>query len=408
MLILDCASYFKLQVEPQGGGVILLTNDKALSLEAELEGVSTLRIEPNISPQSLLHSFDPILAHQIDLLMTEISFKNLLTAHWYKIPPACNPNQIPIENPKYGPITNSNDSQNIHDPNSTPKKDKLSKSSSFYEQTLDTQKNVDESPAAMPIEIDEEMQISDAELIPISPQLSYRYMLIPTPLPIPKLLYFHHHIEQAVGALLRPRLFHFLLRTFARNDPALLFQEVALVFDKRKTDSPIINVQDPNRWTAIDCLTLIDELWNQSTFEIFEEETNQPLTESTNCSMSQPKSQVKKTLNSRWAPSSQYSTEAQDHLQTSVFSCRLGRTRKAVQVLIDQLQSYHETLHLPRDNPTSWSLLFWDGLIEDIHKITYYGKFYQSLFDLENPEEPKDFLLQKIIQNWKIQARSLC
>jgi hypothetical protein len=38
MHILDCATYFKQQLQARGGGVTLLTNDKALSLEAELEG----------------------------------------------------------------------------------------------------------------------------------------------------------------------------------------------------------------------------------------------------------------------------------------------------------------------------------------------------------------------------------
>jgi hypothetical protein len=38
MQILDCATYFKQLLEVRGGGVTLLTNDKALSLEAEIEG----------------------------------------------------------------------------------------------------------------------------------------------------------------------------------------------------------------------------------------------------------------------------------------------------------------------------------------------------------------------------------
>lgn len=39
--ILDCTIYFKRILEASGGGIMLMTNDKALSLEAELEGDSS-------------------------------------------------------------------------------------------------------------------------------------------------------------------------------------------------------------------------------------------------------------------------------------------------------------------------------------------------------------------------------
>lgn len=401
MQILDCATYFKQLLEVRGGGVTLLTNDKALSLEAEIEGLSTLRIQPSLSPHSLLHSFDATLAQEIESLISQVSLADMVTATWYKKTSISHskptrrqssPDKIAKDN-----SCSAQDSKPYPKPNDTLANNILD----FVQEAPKADESLADTSTYMAIEVDEEMTLSDLEVPPLFPQITYQHMLAPSQLYEPRLLHLHYHIQQAVGALLRPRLFDFLLRTLACNNISQLFQHVALVFERKKTFSPMQNSHDPNEWTAADCLTLIDEFWNEATLKLFQDDDKSGTS-------SKPISDSAKPMISRWAPSTPFMNSDPNEHNCNAFSNRLSRIRKAIQVLIVQLQPY-DISNLPRDNPQSWPVLFWDGLLEDIHKLIYYGKFYESLSLVEpDGRESQDHLLKKVIQNWKREAHHLC
>jgi len=409
MHILDCAAYFKQQLQPRGGGVTLLTNDKALSLEAELEGISTLRIQPGFSPQSLLYSFDPSLAQGIQTLFAEVSLADMVTANWYK-----NDSNSPYKPPPHHPSADETP-ENLESCSSYNLKPQFDANHVPCTNTLDlapesikTEDTCDDLSTQMAIEVDDDMALSDLTVLPPFPPVAFHHMLAPSPLYEPKLLHLHYHIQQAVAALLRPRLFHFLLSSLAENDVTRLFQLVDLVFERKKTFLPMQSPHDPNEWTAVDCLTLIDDFWNDATLKLFEDDDNQCSSQTKNGSSSKPRPHsTTKPLISRWAPSTPFMNSDTNERDCHAFSHRLSRTRKAIQVLIAQLRPY-DLSNLPRDNPQSWSVLFWEGLLEDIHKLIYYGRFYESLGFAEGSREPQDHLLKKIIQHWKKEARHLC
>ncbi|KAI7937284.1 hypothetical protein MJO29_014599 [Puccinia striiformis f. sp. tritici] len=415
MHILDCATYFKEQLQVRGGGISLLTNDKALSLEAELEGLSTLRVQPGLSPRSLLQSFDPALGQEIDTLIAKVSLADMITASWYKktsIPSSKSTRRRTCVE-EISTANNTSSSAHHHPkadskPNDVLSNNMLSLIQEIPKADEPTPKN-DQSSTHMAIEIDEEMALSDLDVPPLFLPVAYQHMLAPAQLYEPRLLHLHYHIQQAVAALLRPRLFEFLLCKLARNDMTLLFQHVALAFARlKKVPSPIPNSHDPNEWTAVDCLTLIDEFWNEATLKLFEDEhDNQSTSQTKNGSSHGPRPDTTKLSISRWAPSTPYMNSDTKGENCKAFSNRLSRTRKAIQVLIVQLQPY-DLSNLPRDNPQSWSVLFWDGLLEDIHKLIYYGKFFESLSLVEDGREFKDQLLKNVIHNWKRTAHHLC
>ncbi|OAV97989.1 hypothetical protein PTTG_12018 [Puccinia triticina 1-1 BBBD Race 1] len=401
MQILDCATYFKHQLQARGGGVTLLTNDKALSLEAELEGLSTLRIQPGLSPRSLLYSFDATLAQEIATLFSQVSFADMVTATWYKQTSVSL--RKPTRRQSYPNRTTIDNSCSAHEmkPYSKPNEILSDSTFDFAQPSTKAEDSFTESSTHMAIEVDEEMSLSDLIVPPFFPLITYHHILAPSELYEPRLLHLHYHIQQAVAALLRPRLFDFLLRTLANNDLSLLFQHVALVFERKKHIPPMQNSHDPNHWTAVDCLTLIDEFWNEATLKLFEDEDK-------NESSSKPKLDSAKPITSRWAPSTPFlKSGTNEERNCNAFSSRLSRIRKAIQVLIVQLQPY-DLSNLPRDNPQSWSVLFWDGLLEDIHKLIYYGKFYESLGLVEDAQESRDHILKQVIQNWKRDAHHLC
>lgn len=408
MHILDCAAYFKQQVEPQGGGVILLTNDKALSLEAELEGISTLRIQPGLSPYSLLNSFDPTLAPEIDTLLAEVPLTDMLTSKLYPKLPIRDSKNLSDQAFTHRAVSEIDQSYSGHDLMSSPKTDhSLSQNpTSYTPQTHQAIELFDET-SSMAIEIDEAMMCFDLENLPHFPPLAYQQMLVPSSLHAPRLLHFHQHIQLAFGALLRERIFKCLLSTLSNNDLALLFRHVDIAFERRKTPSRVQIAQDPNLWTAVDCLALIDHFWNEAALKMFEDEVKQSLSSDGHPSNRDPKSRTRRLSASRWAPTTPFaSSEKSDGICSSLDN-RLSRMRKAVQVLVTQLGPYTFS-NLPRDNPLSWSLLFWEGLIEDIHKVAYYGRFYQSFSDAEEDLDVKKHSLQKVIQNWKFYALRLC
>ncbi|PLW27322.1 hypothetical protein PCANC_27320 [Puccinia coronata f. sp. avenae] len=409
MHILDCATYFKQQLQARGGGVTLLTNDKALSLEAELEGISTLRIQPGLSSYSMLHSFDPTLAEDIETLIAQVSLADMITTVWYR------KHSIPLSKPPpHRPALDDGSPTNLDSCSAYHLKPHPKRNNTMPVDTLDVAQDTiqadepsDELSNHMAIEIDEEMSISDLKVPPLFPLVTYQHMLAPSPLYEPRLLHLHYHVQQAVAALLRPRLFDFLLCTLASNNISSLFQHVELVFQRKRAYSSVQSSQDPNKWTAVDCLTLIDEFWNDATLKLFEDDDNQCSLQARNASSSKPKSDSIKPLRSRWAPSTPFMNTDTNEQNCHTSPNRLSRIRKAIQVLIVQLQPY-DTLNLPRDNPQSWSVLFWDGLLEDIHKLIYYGKFHASLSHVEDSRESQEHLLKKVIQSWKKEARHLC
>ncbi|WAR62914.1 hypothetical protein PtB15_15B503 [Puccinia triticina] len=349
MQILDCATYFKHQLQARGGGVTLLTNDKALSLEAELEGLSTLRIQPGLSPRSLLYSFDATLAQEIATLFSQVSFADMVTATWYKQTSVSL--RKPTRRQSYPNRTTIDNSCSAHEmkPYSKPNEILSDSTFDFAQPSTKAEDSFTESSTHMAIEVDEEMSLSDLIVPPFFPLITYHHILAPSELYEPRLLHLHYHIQQAVAALLRPRLFDFLLRTLANNDLSLLFQHVALVFERKKHIPPMQNSHDPNHWTAVDCLTLIDEFWNEATLKLFEDEDK-------NESSSKPKLDSAKPITSRWAPSTPFlKSGTNEERNCNAFSSRLSRIRKAIQVLIVQLQPY-DLSNLPRDNPQSWNL----------------------------------------------------
>lgn len=373
-----------------------------------LAGISTFRIQPGLSPQSLLHSFDPTLAQDIGTLIAEVSFADMVTANWYK-KDSNSPCKSSPHHPSVDETPDSLESCSAHNlkPHFESNHVLCANTLDLAPESIKTEDACDDLSTQMAIEVDDDMALSDLKVPSIFPRVAFQHMLAPSPLYEPKLLHLHYHIQQAVAALLRPRLFHFLLSSLAENDVTRLFQLVDLVFERKKTFLTMQSPHDPNEWTAVDCLTLIDHFWNDATLKLFEVDDNQRSSQAKNgsSSKSRPHSSTKPLI-SRWAPSTPFVNSDTNEQDCHAFSHRLSRTRKAIQVLIAQLCPY-DLSNLPRDNPQSWSVLFWDGLLEDIHKLIYYGRFYESLDFAEDSRESQDHLLKKIIQHWKKEARRL-
>ncbi|KAG0139562.1 hypothetical protein CROQUDRAFT_111568 [Cronartium quercuum f. sp. fusiforme G11] len=384
---------FVLQTESSGGGVMLMTNDKALSLEAEIEGIQTLRIHPGFNCRTLLEIFDPILVKHIDQLVAEIPFDQMTMFKICKT--HCNLRDTAIQCVSRGSVVRS----------------KLKKSTNALDPKQPICDNeIMMTPAGGPLscsksplyEPEEDEDMADIILPPSFPEFKLDMLTISTLSHLQDLLDLHQHISQAVASLMQKPHFDHISTFKSLSDLTDLYRMCNEVLDRCQIHLISQDIKDATQWTASDCLVIINECWVDGCCELFNDRlTFQASPPRPNLPYLPSVSQS--VLPSRWAPSAA-KPNPMPVLSRNVLpnAQHLIRLRKVVQVLATQLRPF-PCHRLPRDNPTSWSELLWEGLIEDCRDIL---RFFIPT-DSGVPSSLHD-CLEKGIESWDLEAHRLC
>ncbi|CAH7675223.1 PIN domain-containing protein [Phakopsora pachyrhizi] len=404
--ILDCALYFKQKVAPWAGEVALLTNDKALYLDARIHEIPALMIQPGFNVHSLLNLFDPELAVDIEELVKRVNLHQMIMFDLYR-----RSNFSRTEESKNYSVISQ---QQLHQQRDESQAICQQHPATIHT-TSDHHSNYKSLPPAQVCDRDQphvsnqsqvvSMDIepdtlgpNEISIMPVFPVLLERYFFVLSPLPSPPLLCLHYHIQQSVAVLLRQTLFEHLLHSMANGRLEELYRIVWVALNRRQHSPASSPIRDPNRWTAVECLMIIDELWIDGTCKIFEgsgslnEEAEvmregcdddfdeRTLRDSTSDQTLTSGTKTTALPVSRWTddlPSgSRFGRICRS--DQPMYDCK--RVRRTVQVLMGRLETFLVD-DLPRDNPNSWSSLLWDSLIEDVHLLMRCSNMCERIVD---------------------------
>lgn len=362
----------------------MLTNDKALSLEAGLEGIQTLRVQPGLTCQSLLRILDPFIAEHIDQLMTSISLSRMTMFNIYKRPGS----------------TKQRDSRVMLDPKPLKWEPDV---------TMSPSQLLRNNQGSFAHDFEADVMMVDEPPMPIFPVVHWNTLMLSSALSFPDLLEFHQYLLQAVASLLRRPLFEHISGFKTLDSLSDVYQMCTSALDRRQLCTIDRNPHNAAQWTASDCLVIIDECWNDGCCDLFRLHSVLE-DDSSSRSPTSIESRPAPTMisPSRWAPVSIHPKSTAPSVQpqephSPQFPVPI---RKVIQVLRTQLLPFRRD-QLPRDNPLSWSQLLWEGLIEDIYRVLVAGKFLDSILSDTIGSSPHN-CLQTVAQSWISEARRLC
>lgn len=377
-------------------------------------GIQTLRVQPGLTCASLLRMFDPVVADHIDRLVDEVSFPQMTMFNIYKT--RCRSRtgvqarlpHLSSQNPSrsnkklltatsQGPMTGG----------SLETTEGLLHEDEPMEETVEASLDTSAEPTGLFREKSEQDEnMLDVLSPPLFPVIHETMLVIPMPSPFNTLLELHEHISTSVATLLRKPLFDHISSFDNLKNLNEVYQMCTNALDRRQLGPILRDPNDATQWSASDCLVLIDECWVDGCFRLFDKPNKSSRDALRNLTTTlAPHPTSKTSLQSRWAPTSAKPISLTIRPESSDQQ-PLSRLRKTIQVLESQLRLFVHT-QLPRDNPTSWSLLLWESLLEDIERVLIAGRFEFSI-QADQPGASSRDSLDRVIRTWTCETRRLC